>query len=157
MQVAASERFNRLGEELIREAGPARKQVQDYYSTAIRGGPEAFKLIAPEVNFTKRQFANARQTMDEGVAPGGARQRGYKQLASAEASSISKLMSDKINEVLARLASFSQFGTQAGIQSTGGMSSAGQALGELAAARGAAVASGVGGIAQGAGMFFGSR
>lgn len=123
----------------------------------MKGGPEAYKLIAPQVDFTKRQFANARKTVDEGVAPGGARQRGYKQLAGAEASTVSNLFRDKINEILARLASFSQFGTQSGITATGGVQTAGQGLGELAAARGQAVAGALGGVGSALGTYFGIK
>lgn len=153
----AANRYSKLATDLTTEAAPQRQLVGDYYSNVVKGGPGAYKLIAPQVDFTKRQFSNARRTMDQGVAPGGARQRGYKQLASAEAGTVSNLMRDKINEVLARLASFSQFGTQAGISSTGGVMGAGQGLAELSAQRAAAAAQGLGGVAGALGTFFGMR
>lgn len=123
----------------------------------MKGGPEAYKAIAPQVDFTKRQFANAKTTLNEGVAPGGARERGYRQIAQGQASTISNLFRDKINEIVARLAAFSTGNTQSGITATGGISNAGTALGELAAARGNAVAAGIGGVAGALGTFAGLK
>jgi len=123
----------------------------------IQGGPQAYSLIAPQVDFTKQQFQNARQTLNAGVPAGGARARGYQQLAQAEAGTVSGLFKDKINEILGRLQQLSEFGTSTGLQATGGISGAGSALGELAAQRAQAVASGLGGIAGAFGTYFGMK
>lgn len=141
----------------MQESAPARNLLQDYYTSAIKGGPEAYRAISPQVDFAKQQFQNARQTLDKGVPAGGARARGYKQLATAEAGTVSGLFKDKINEILGRLQQMSEFGTSSGLQATGGISSAGTALGELAAQRANAVASGVGGVAGALGTYFGLK
>lgn len=146
-----------MATDLTTAAAPANKTVQDYYTSALKGGPEAYKMVAPQVDFAKRQYQNARTSLNEGVAPGGARQRGYKQLASGQAGTISGLFRDKINEILQRLQQMGQFGTQAGLQATGGVQSSGQGLGELAAARANAVAGGLGGIAGAFGTYFGMK
>lgn len=95
--------------------------------------------------------------MDQGVPAGGARQRGYKALATAEAGTVSGLFRDKINEILGRMQQLSEFGTQAGLQATGGVSSAGDSLAQLSAARANAVASGFGGVAGALGTYFGMK
>jgi hypothetical protein len=157
LQSEAANRFTEYSKQLSAEAAPARKLTQDYYTSVVKGGPEAYKAISPQVDFTKTQFRQARKQLDAGVPAGGARQRGYQQLAGAEAGTISGLFRDKINEILGRLQESGQFGTQAGISATGGVAGAGESLARLAASRANAVAGGLGGIAGALGTYFGMR
>ena len=88
---------------------------------------------------------------------GGARSRGYKRLAEAEAGTVSRLFSDSISEILSRLQQMSQFGTGATLNANQGVAASADALGQLSAARANAYAGGLGGIAQAFGTYFGMR
>jgi len=102
----------------------------------------------------KRQFQNA-GTQVRNMAAGGQKNRAYRDLALAQPGAISGVFQRKIEQALAQLASLGQAGIGNTLQATGGVSNAGNQLGQLAAARGQAVASGIGGIAGLAGMFMG--
>lgn len=129
--------------------------MADYYGGIIKGGPEAYKAIAPQVDFTKQQFQNARKSLAQSAPAGGAYASGSRVLASNQAQTVSGLYRDKINEALQRLQEMGTSETSAGLTATGGVQAAGQGLGELAAARAQAIASGIGGISGAFGTFAG--
>lgn len=142
---------------MTNEAAPQRDLVGQSYSNIIKGGPLAYRTIAPAIDFTKQQFANARRTLRDTVPAGGAWQGGNRQLAAQEAQTTSNLYRDNLMNAIQGLAGFSQANTGAGISATGGVSSAASSLGQLAAQRAQAISSGLGGIAGAVGTYFGMK
>lgn len=153
----AADRYSTLATQLAAESAPQRKEASDYYSAIVKGGPQAYTAIAPQVDFAKQQFANARRTQAQTAPAGGAQTAGNRQLASNEASTVSGLYRDKIGEALQQLTQLGEFGTQGELSATGGITSTSQALAQLSAMRAQAVASGVGGIAGSIGTYFGMK
>lgn len=117
----------------------------------------AYRTIAPAVDFTRQQYSNARRTLRDSAPAGGAYQAGQRSLARDEAGTVSNLYRDNLMNAIQGLAAFSQANTGAGINATGGVSSAASSLGQLAAQRAAAISSGLGGIAGAVGTYFGMK
>lgn len=117
----------------------------------------AYRTIAPQIDFTKQQFANARRTLRDTSPAGGAYAAGNKALALGEAQTTSNLYRDNIMNAIQDLAGFSQANTGGSLSATGGVSSVANSLAQLAAQRAQAVASGLGGIAGALGTYFGMR
>lgn len=157
IQTQAANRFTALGEQLNAEAKPDRAAARDYYSSIIKGGPEAFKAIAPQTEFVKKQFKAASDTLMRSLPRGGAITRAKRDLSIAQAGEIGNLFTNKIDEAVSRIAQLGVFGTQAGLDANRGSVAAGDSLANLSAQRANAVAGGVGGIAGAAGTFFGLR
>jgi hypothetical protein len=129
--------------------------VSDSYSNIIRGGPLAYKTIAPQVDFARQQFSNARRELRNTVPAGGAWQGANKNLAANEAQTVSNLYRDNLMNAVNGLAGFSQANTQGSLNATGGQSAAANSLAQLAAQRAQAFNSGIGGIAGALGTAFG--
>lgn len=117
----------------------------------------AYRTIAPQVDFAKQQFSNARRTLRDTVPAGGAWQGANRQLAGQEAQTISGLYRDNIMNAIQQLAGFSQANTSGGLNANQGVSTTGQAFGQLAAQKLQAIMSGLGGIGGALGTFFGMR
>jgi len=155
--VEAANRYSQLGTQFAAESAPARQLAQQTYTNIVRGGPEAYRSIAPQVDFAKQQFANARRTLAQTTPAGGASAAGNRALAGTEAQTISNLYRDKLNEALAGLTQSGQFGTQAGLGALGGQAGVAQTLAGLGASQSEAWAQGLGGLAGAIGTFFGLR
>lgn len=86
---------------------------------------------------------------------GGAFPGANRQLAAAEAGTISNLYRDKISEALAGLSGYSQGTTSAALNANSGASSAAQWLAQMAQSRSSSIANGLGGLAGLFGTYFG--
>lgn len=100
---------------------------------------------------------NARRTINQTTPQGGQVPAQRNNLAAAQASTVSNLFRDKINEALERLTQIGQFGTNAGLNANQGVEGVAQQLGQLSAARLQAAMSGLGGIAGAIGTFYGGK
>ncbi len=155
LQEQAADRYSKLAAEQYAAAKPAQELSQNYYTGIVKGGPEAYRVAAPEVNFMKKQFQNANSTLRDSMPAGGQKNRAYRDLALSQPGAISGVFQRKIEGALAQLASLGQAGVGNTLNATGGVSKAGSDLGQLAAARGAAVSGAIGGITGLAGMAYG--
>ena len=142
---------------MTNEAAPQRNLVGQSYTDIIKGGPLAYRTIAPAVDFTKQQFSNARRTLRDTAPAGGAFQAGNADLARTEAQTVSNLYRDNLMNAINNLAGFSQSNTSGGLNATSGVSGVANGLAQLAAQRSAAFAQGLGGIAGALGTYFGLR
>jgi hypothetical protein len=131
--------------------------VGQSYSDIIKGGPAAYRTVAPQVDFAKQQFANARRTLRDTVPAGGAWQGANRQLAGQEAQTVSNLYRDNIMNAINSLAGFSQANTQGANTSAGGLSNVGQAFGQIGAQQLQGWTNGLGGIAGALGTYFGMQ
>ncbi len=139
------------------EAAPQRALVGNSYSNIIKGGPDAYRTIAPQVDFAKQQFAKVRRTLRDTVPGGGAFTGANRQLAGAEAGTISNLYRDNIMNAIQGLSGFSQGTTNQALAATGGVSNVSQQLAQLSAQRSQGITGALGGIAGALGTFFGLR
>lgn len=155
MQSEAANRYTDFATQLSAEGAPARQQSQNYYSSIVKGGPEAYKVIAPQVDFAKQQFANAQRGIADSAPAGGAFSKATQNLAATQAQTISGLYRDNIQKALEALSQSGQFDTGAGLTATGGVSSAANGFAQLSASQANAWASGLSGIAGPFGMLLG--
>lgn len=150
----AANRFSDLSSQLSSEAAPGRALVNSTYSNIIKGGPAAYSSIAPQVDFAKQQYQNARQTVRDTAPAGGAFNTANNTLANGEAQTVSNLYRDNINNALNGLNSSSQSSTGQALGATSGVSGIAQQLQQLAQQRSAAFTGGLGGIAGALGTLF---
>ncbi len=130
----------------------------DYYSRVIKGDKaETYKAIAPQVDFAKTQFANARRTVNQSVPAGGAAPAAHANLAATEAQTISSMFRDKIQDALEKLQQLAEFNTSGGMTANTGVATTGSQLGQLANQRLGAWMSGLGGISGALGTYFGMK
>lgn len=153
----AAQRYSQMSAGLEAEAGPQRRQVGDYYSGIIKGGPEAMKVAAPEVSFIKRQFANARQQARDYLPRGGAQVRAQQKITMAQPGAIGDALSKKISEALERLTQISQANTQGSFENTGGVSRSSEQIGQIAEQKRATGIGLIGAALSPVGMILGSR
>lgn len=154
-QQAAAARYADLAGEAFKEAKPQRDLVSGYNTGIIQGGPEAYRVAAPEVAYMKRQFNAARQNVRDYMPAGGQKNRAYRDLAVQQPGAISSIFQKKIEAALDRLMGISGQNTQTALAATGGQSQVGSQLAQLAQQRAAAVNSGISGIANLAGFALG--
>ncbi len=155
LQSQAADRYTKLAQEQYDLAKPAQQQAFNYYGGIVKGGPEAYRVAAPEVNFMKRQFANAESQVRDHLPAGGQKTRAYRDLAVSQPGAISAVFQKKIEGALAQLASLGQAGVGNTLNATTGVQTSANQLGQLAAARGAAVSGAISGLAGIAGTAFG--
>ncbi len=157
MQAQAGSRFTDLSNQLSSEAAPQRSLVGDTYSSIIKGGPDATRVLAPAIDYTKQAYANARRTLRNTAPNGGAFFGGNNQLAASEAQTKSNLYRDKLQEALSGLSGFSAANTSAAQAATAGQSSVANQMAELARARQGMWTSGITGLAGAFGRYLGAR
>jgi hypothetical protein len=119
-QAAATARFAQNAEDLSKEGKEYRTQAADYYKGIAAGGPQAQKALAPQVEATRRQYKIGRESIDAQAPRGGARDRAMRQSQLSEAGDVGRLFSGRIDESMNQLANLGVFGTQSGLQATGG-------------------------------------
>lgn len=129
----SASRYSQMLNETQAPAAAQRNQVGDYYSSIIKGGPEAQRVAAPQVSYLKRQMAAAQGQIRDNLPRGGAQQRARMSLAAAQPGQVGKIFSDNIASALERLNQLAQFNTQAAMSAAGGVSQAGQGLSNLGA------------------------
>lgn len=155
IQQQAADRYSKMAEQFLTESTPQRNLVGNYYSGIIKGGPEAHRVAAPEVAYMKKQFASARDGVRDYMPAGGQKTRAYRDLAVQQPGAISGVFQKKIEDALARLSNLATGSSQGALSANQGLSGSGAALGQLAAARGQAVGSAIGGLANLAGFGLG--
>lgn len=153
--MAAADRYAKLAQEQYAPAKQAQDKAFNYYGGIVDGNKNAYRVAAPEVNFMKRQFANAKSQVRDYLPAGGQKNRAYRDLAMSQPGAISSVFQKKIEESLARLASLGQQGVGNTLNANQGVSAAGDSLAQLSAARANAVSSAIGGITGLAGFAFG--
>jgi len=158
-QATLAQRSMDVGEQLLKEAAPARQTAQEAYKTGMgtysaiaTGKPgELQRAVAPSINAATGQFYMARRNALN-MPPGGARDQALRDLKMGEASTKSSIYSGGVSDALSRLVSGGQGGgTEQGLAAFGqagaGFGSATQSYSQLASAQ----ASSAGQAAAGAG------
>ena len=105
------------------EAAPQRKTASDFWGNVVKGGPELQRSVAPQINAATQQFATAKKAIRE-LPPGGLRDISMRNAAIAEAGAKTGIYSGGVNEAITRLANQGNLGTQTGLSSMGGATSA---------------------------------
>ncbi len=142
---ASADRFAALQEKLEAESAPQRKQVGNYFSDIISGDRQkATRALAPQIEATRAQFGQAGKAIERNLPRGGVQQQARSDIAQAEAGAIGNLYTGGVNEALARLASLSTWGTQAGISAGQGAVGAGGSLANLATGKSNSLWGGIG-------------
>lgn len=155
MQSEAANRYSKMASDLYGESLPQRQTVGNYYQGIIQGGPQAQAVTAPQISYLKRQTNAAQQQIRDTLPQGGAQQRALRDLAVQAPGQKANIYQSQIKDALDRLQQLGTFNTGGALQATGGVSQAGQALGNLAAQRGAAVAGGLGALGTAGGAAIG--
>jgi hypothetical protein len=132
MERQAASRYSQLADSLSSLAAPQRSQVSDYYSSIIKGGPEASRVTAPEVADLKRQYAGLDQQIRDKLPAGGAQQRARMQLVAQRPGAISALRQRKVEEALRGLSQLSQANTSGALAANQGVSSSARNFMDLA-------------------------
>ena len=139
-QAATYDRFAKTAENLNKEGKAYRTKAADYYGAIGQGGPAAQKALAPQVEAVRRQYRLGREAVDRNAPRGGARDRAQRQLGQQEYGDVGRLFTERMDQSMGELANLGVFGTQAGLQATGGggntaysMVGTGNAFGDLSA------------------------
>ncbi len=152
-----SQKFSETMEQLLSESEPARKIPMNFWSSIIKGGPEADAVLGPSTESIRSQFSSAREAIERSMPRGGAMDKAMSQTHIAEAGTIGGQRTNLLSEAVARLASMGVFGTQSGISAGGGSLSAGNSLANLSGMQAQAWGAGLGGLAEGVGSIFGGK
>lgn len=158
------DRFAKTAEDLNKEGKQYRTQAADYYGAIGQGGPAAQKALAPQVEAVRRQYRLGREAIDRNAPRGGARDRAQRAASMGEYGDVGRLFTERMDRSMGELANLGVFGTQAGLNATGGggntaysMVGTGNAFGDLSAQQRANFLGGLKGVAEGATMFLSSR
>ncbi len=152
-----SAKFSQTMDQLLSESEPARKIPMNFWSSIIKGGPEADAVLAPSTESIRSQFEQARAAIERSLPRGGAMDNALTQTHIAEAGTVGSQRTNLLSEAVARLASMGVFGTQSGISAGGGSLSAGNSLANLSGMQAQAWGTGLGGLAEGVGSIFGGK
>lgn len=114
---------------LMQEGQKYRGQAGDFWSGITKGGPEATRVLAPQIQATKRGYKQAREQAERTLPRGGAMDAARRDLTIGEGADVGRLYTDKMDEAVNQLANLGVFGTQTGMQ--GGLNTGG-AFGNLA-------------------------
>lgn len=155
LQAQAAKRYTDLATEQYAAAKPAQELSQNYLTGIVQGNNNAYRVAAPEINFMKRQYQNANSAIRDNVAPGGQKNKAYRDLAVSQPGAIAGVFQRKVESALQQLAALGQAGVGNTLNANAGVSQAGNQLGQLAAARGQAVSSAIGSLGGLAGFAFG--
>lgn len=158
------DRFAKTAEDLNKEGKEYRTQAADYYGAIGKGGPAAQRALAPQVEAVRRQYRLGREAIDRNAPRGGARDRAQRAASIGEYGDVGRLFTERMDQSMGELANLGVFGTQAGLNATGGggntaysMVGTGNAFGDLSAQQRQNFMGGLKGIAQGASLFLSSR
>lgn len=146
LQQQAASRYSTMAGELATEAGPQGKTVSNYATGIVKGGPEALKVVAPQVSYLRRQMETARQQVRDNVPRGGAQQRAQMGITAAKPGAEQRIFSDQVQAALDRLTQLSQYNTGASMQANSGVANVGANLSNLANQQDATATSGLGSI-----------
>ena len=112
-----------LAKSLLAESAPYRKQAGEAYSGIVSGDPASLsKVLGPQYTAIDRQYGAAQREAEATMPSGGGLEALRRKLTLQRSGAKTGLASNLYQDALARLASFSQWGTQSGI---GSLSSAG--------------------------------
>lgn len=158
------DRFAKTADELNQEGKQYRGQAANYYSAIGKGGPEAQRALAPQVEAVRRQYRLGREAIDRQAPRGGARDRAMRSATQGEYGDVGRLFTEKIDESMNQLANLGVFGTQAGLNATGGggntaysMVGTGNSFGDLSAQQRSNFMGGLKGVGQFAALAMSSK
>lgn len=150
-QTRIAEKQFDLGAMLLEAAKPAREQAQNTYMGLSKGNiPGIQSYVAPQLNMTNMQFAQAKKAIDA-MPPGGAKEAARRDLELQRARGISDVLSGGVAEGTTRLASMGWGGTQAGVGSYGQASGAYGNIAKMYSEQASATRQTLGGLASAAG------
>ncbi len=160
----ARDRFDFFAKELGDEGRGLRQQAIGFHRGILQGGPEAQRVLAPQIEAVRREGLKSREFIDRTLPRGGARMRALRQQAIGESGQVGRLFTERMDRALQELQELGLFGTRAGLQATQGvlqtaqpLLGAGQAMQGISSAQRQGVAGGAATLGRLAAMFLSSE